>query len=999
MRIKRQPAKASAVRLAALCTLLAMCSVAVWAEPAGLRYPVNQPSQPLSDALKAIARQTNSSVLFDPGALGNRVSQPVAGQLSGAEAIWKALEGTGLTSEVMKDGSIVVKPKGVPAAAPTARSVGVSSAADSRAETLLAQAPAASSGDANRQTAVGVVATNESSDRAAAPQKIEVTGSRVKRVETDGALPVNVYTKADIDRSGQPNLDRFLSSLNEVSVSAGEGVFGLKGQATVQLRGLPVGTTLILVNGRRVESVGSSAGNAFNLNLIPLAAVERVEILPVGSSAVYGGDALAGVVNIILKKSGDGFAADVRYGSATGTEDVSLSLMTGGNFDRGQFLLLGAVSKRTPLHMGERAFFKDGDYRRFGGPDARSRSCTPGTVSSSTGANLPGLNSAFAGIPAISPGQAPTIADFAANAGAAGLCNPYANGNGFALLHGTETTALHAAADFRLGGSWSVFGELTYTDDRLSAEERGIDLTDVLVPASNAFNPFGEPVIVTGRLGLENGSEGFARRSKFARAFIGIRGEVAAGWDLEAAVGTAKDRTTTVDTTALTSALAASTPATALNPFTTGRAASEDVLRGIWSDSLRTGKGQRDQVIAFVRGPAFTLPAGTVDVVAGAEWVRDKWKTVGTAGGATTFEFDTGRDSNALYGEARVPVLFAASDSGGKFELITLTLAGRRDSYSDFGKANTYQAGLEVRPTRTALLRAATASSFKPPSLLQLAPGTTVFTTEDFGLVDPQRGNAPIVGGQVVIGPNAELQPETGKAQTLGLVWEPEALPGLRLAATAWQVKLRNQITQVLPQTFLDNESLFPGFVTRDASGQVTAVQLTYLNFGLITVSGTDMEATYVLPTALGKWSLSASATRTSKYDVVLTPGAPLDDRLGKLDSVGWAPKWKGRLGVGLDKGVWSLGASGRYLGSYKDVGTSSRGLGGTWTIDLAGSVDLKKLSPGFSGLVKSATLSAAIVNVGNKLPEFAGDTLPFYDVTQADWRGRYASVHLSVGW
>lgn len=1006
MRTNRQPVKASSVRLAVLSALLAMLPMAAWAEPAGVRYPVNQPSQLLSDALRAIARQTNSSVLFDPGAVGKRVSQPVAGQLSAAEAIWKALEGTGLTSEVMKDGSIVVKPKGAPAAAPAAVPIGTSSATTPRAEMLLAQATGATPSDIRPSTSIPAVAsTNETVGQVAAAQRVEVTGSRIRRVESDGALPVNVYTKEDIKKSGQPSLGQFLSSLNEVSMSAGEGVFGLKGQATVQLRGLPVGTTLVLVNGRRVESVGSSAGNVFNLNLIPLAAVERVEIVPVGSSAVYGGDALAGVVNIILKRSADGFAADVRHGSAKGTEDGSLSLMAGGGFDRGRFLLLGAVSNRTPLHMGEREFFKDGDYRRFGGPDVRSRSCTPGTVSSTTVGNLPGLSSTYAGIPATVSGQAPSVADFTATAGAANLCNVYANGNGYALLQGTETAALHAATDYRLGGSWSVFGELTYTDDRLSAEERGIELTDVLVPSSNPFNPFGVPVSVTERLGLANGSEGFARRSKFTRALIGLRGEIAVGWDFEATVGTAKDKTLdtnrndTVDTTALTSALAASAPTPALNPFSSGRAASEDVLRGIWSDSLRTGAGQRDQVNAFVRGSALTLPAGAVEVVAGAEWVRDTWKTIGTAGGATTFSFDAGRHASSLFGEARVPVLSAMSDSGRKFELATLTVAGRRDNYSDFGHANTYQGGLEVRPTRTALIRAAVATSFKPPSLLQLSAGTFVFSTEDFGLVDPQRGNAPIVGGQVVIGPNAELQPETGKAQTLGLVWEPEALPGLRLAATGWRVKLSNQIAQVLPQTFLDNESLFPAYVTRGSSGEVTAVQLTYVNFGQINVSGADFEVGYTLPTSLGKWNLSASATRTSQYDVVLTPGAALDNRLGRRNAEAWAPKWKGRLGIVLDKGAWSLGTFGRYLGGYKDAGTSTRELGGTWTFDMSASVDLKKLSPSLTGLAKSATLSAAIVNMGNKLPEFAGDTLPFYDFTQGDWRGRTASVHLSVGW
>jgi len=101
---------------------------------------------------------------------------------------------------------------------------------------------------------------------------------------------VNVYTRKDIEQSGQPNLERFLAGLNEVSASAGEDSLGATlGQDTVQLRGLPLGTTLVLIDGRRVEAVGSPSANFFNLNLVPMAAIERIEIVPVGSSAVYDG--------------------------------------------------------------------------------------------------------------------------------------------------------------------------------------------------------------------------------------------------------------------------------------------------------------------------------------------------------------------------------------------------------------------------------------------------------------------------------------------------------------------------------------------------------------------------------------------------------------------------------------------------------------------------------------------------------------------------------------
>jgi iron complex outermembrane receptor protein len=264
----------------------------------------------------------------------------------------------------------------------------------------------------------------------------------------------------------------------------------------VQLRGLPIGSTLVLINGRRVQAVGSSAANIFNLNLIPLAAVDRIEIVPVGSSAVYGGDALAGVVNVILKKSIDGHSLAARLGSGRGIRDGSVSLATGSADDAGSYVLLGSYSRSTPLTMAERSFFRDGDYRRFGGLDTRVRNCTPGTVSSASGANLPGLGASFAGIPVLAPDQVPGVSDFVPTAGQANLCNVWANGQGYALVHGTESLGLHALGDRRLFGSWSVFGELTLAEDRLHASDIGLSLNNVLVPASNPYNPFGEDVRV-----------------------------------------------------------------------------------------------------------------------------------------------------------------------------------------------------------------------------------------------------------------------------------------------------------------------------------------------------------------------------------------------------------------------------------------------------------------------------------------------------------------------
>lgn len=975
--------------------------------PPPATHAIEQPAQPVAETLRSIARQTGVSVLFDPGVVSGRTSRAVSGRMSAAEAISRALGGSGLTADVMRDGAIVVKPAapaggGAPAAGgarSTSSGAAVAGLVDP-APVRLAQGPDSQAPD----RPVSMPAAEGSHQ--AESQKIEITGSRLKRIAAEGPAPVNTYSRDEIEKSGQPTLERFLSSLTEVSVAAGEGSFGATGgQGTVQLRGLPLGSTLTLINGRRVQAVGMSSGNYFNLNLIPLSAVERIEVLPVGSSAVYGGDALAGVVNVILKKSIEGMALDARLGSAKDIGDGSVSLAGGGSSESGSFLLLGSYAKRSPLTMAERAFFRDADYRRHGGSDQRTRTCAPGTASSTTGANLPGLGSSFAGIPSVPAGQMLTTADFVPTAGMANLCSGQATGNGYTLIHGSETLGLHASGEHHLAGASSVFGELTRIEDRLWSDEAALTLNNVLVPASNLYNPFGVDVRVTGVLGSENGVQTVERRTSFTRALVGVRGDLGGGWDFDATVSSSRDsgksRTSGVNanSAARTAALAGSSADSTLNPFTAGRAASDQVLRAIWPESLRINHGKRDQLGGFVRGPLLSLPAGPLEAIAGVETGRDSYET--TIPGTLAIAAD--RTQRAAYAELRAPLLRSFPSTGPAWDLAALTMAARRDRYSDFGSAGTYQAGLEVRPARTLLLRASAATSFKPPTLLQTNVPDQSFPTEAFGLVDPARGNEPVVGGEVVRSTNPTLGPERGKAYALGAVWEPEGTLGTRLGMTAWKVRIEDLIGLAFPQVLVNNEGLFPGVVTRGPStgsgpGPITRVLWGEVNYGAVDTSGVDLEASHAWRALGGRWTVAAGATRTREYRVVLSPSAPAEDRLGRRFYDFWSPAWKGRLSAGFNQGGWSVGVTSRYVGAYKDTGTSNRGLGNAWTHDLSASLDLIKFGLVSSTMVKGATISVGIVNVTDRQPEFVG-TSPFYDPTQADWRGRYASARLSVTW
>lgn len=197
----------------------------------------------------------------------------------------------------------------------------------------------------------------------AALEEVIVTGSRIPLPPDEGARDVKIYTRHDIDQSGTTTVSEFLNTLPDASLAINEnGTQTLAGTTTVQLHGLPLGTTLLLLDGRRVNTSGATQPyhvSYFDLNTIPLTAVDRVELLSQGSSAVYGSDAIAGVVNVVLKKGFDGFEANTKYGSADEHHEVGADLAWGRRWDAGSVGVIGTYLTRTELPRYDRALTND----------------------------------------------------------------------------------------------------------------------------------------------------------------------------------------------------------------------------------------------------------------------------------------------------------------------------------------------------------------------------------------------------------------------------------------------------------------------------------------------------------------------------------------------------------------------------------------------------------------------------------------------------------------
>ena len=910
----------------------------------------NIPAGELKAVLDAFVQQSGAQLVYRADEVVGVQSKGVTGSVSREEALARILEGTGFAGHRDSSGAFAV----------------VREREQSRTEK-----PGATSS-------------------AIKGEKIEITGSRLSRNQTDGPQEVKVYKREYIEQSGQATVADFLNSLPEVSVLSSESAVAFTGAiSTVRLRGFPVGTTLVLLNGRRLNNSGFAffRGEGFDLNFIPLNAIERVEVSPVGGSAVYGSDAMAGVVNIILKKDFDGSEVRTSYGFASGLEETTLSAAFGKRFDRGQITAIVSHSHRTDLSASERDITSTRDFRRFGGNDARVSYCDPGTVRSLTSANLPGLSSPLAAIPIAGP-RFPSISDFAATAGQARHCDA----NFYSLVPASNRTSGVVSGSLDLTADIQVFAELllaknTQYSGYFPAGIRG----PFTVPASNAFNPFGRSVSVSNQLYL--GRPMFHYDSTLTRPVIGLKGTLAQGWDWEVSSTYTRDDdhetdiNTRLDPTALSNALGSSNPDTALNLFASGPPASQAVLDSLRATPRTDFGGKSTQVSGVLRGRLFSLPTGDVESVLGGEYARGD---VHAFFGSGTSSFK--RDMKALFGELKVPILGSRDRS-----VLSATFAARNDTYSDFGGRTVPQVAAEWRPTTNFLGRATYGRTFRAPQLFQLNFPAISFATP---ITDPSRNETYTAQINTVGNPN--LKPETGESTTVGFVYSNRSLSNLNLSATAWALSLDKFVQIINFGTVLANENLFPEGVIREAGsggqpGRVISIAQAFYNFGKLDLRGADLSADMSFRNDMGQFTPSLSATYVYKYTGQLTPRSAPTDRVSRASTdFLWSPRWKATAALNWKARELAVNVAGRYTSGYFDYGSTTRRLGDFWYLDASIRYDLAKVVSPFISEKSRPYVSVSVVNALDKQPPYSSlFGTNGYDLLQYDIRGRFISVQV----
>lgn len=830
-------------------------------------------------------------------------------------------------------------------------------------------------------------------------REVVITGSRLLSASNEHAQEVQIYDQQQIDESGQDSLPAFLDTLPSVSVS-GPQTQGVS--STVQLRGLPLGTTLVLLNGRRLQDSGTTyfetADQAFDLNNIPLAVVQRIEVDENGSSAVYGSDAIAGVVNIILKDNFNGLAANARYGWAKDQNVIRTDLAWGKQWGRGGFSVIGSYDSTGAVLNSARTLTASNDYSRYGGPNNNYPDCFPANVYSLDGSPLPGApagsGASYAEVTGSTASGKPPLSQFTYNA-----LNQCSLLEGSTLSAATQRGSLFAQGHIEIGPDVALFTEIMYTHMR-QVEGNGYQFLfgdsgfqQYTVSAANPYNPFGEAVGVSGSIPGAPLYSSFD--TDFFRPLLGLKGMIDERWQWETSVWDSTSWTRvglqndTPNTTEIQNALNSSDPASALNPFVDGPLAMSAVLGSLFSPYNAKLMSRDQSIEAFMRGPVAPLPAGNIEGVVGADYVRS---TFSFTAPATAQIYD--RSYRSLFAEVKVPIARGwENPSAGN--ILDMTASGRHDQYSDFGGATTGQLGVDIRPLRSLVFRGTYASAFEAPALTDLYNPDVVSQTV---VIDPSTGAPALV--QLVQGGDTHLRPMIGRSHSFGIVYSG-GLPGLRVAITQWQVIERNVIQNISPEVLAESSASFPDRVIRDSSGALSELVDTSVNFGSIDAAGVDYDLAYSRNIAGARVAASLSATETYHYTEALIPGAqPIEAVSEAQDDGDWAPRWKGTVGLGLTQGVVDAHVDGRYTSTYQDY-DSTRRIGNFWLVDADIRWSVGKLFGSSDRWLRDEYFEIGATNLLNRAAQFSNYNFDLvgYDPAEMSVIGRSLYVRCGIHW
>lgn len=893
--------------------------------------------------------------------------------------------------------------------------------------------------------AITVATTPAGAQQAQKIEKIEVTGSNIKRIEGETALPVTIISRQDIERIGAVGTEDLLRRITANTAMYSDTTQGVGyAVSTANLRGIGASSTLVLLNGRRLanHAFGSIGGfgstpSAVDLNSIPLSAIERVEVLRDGASAVYGTDAVGGVINFITRTDYRGAEVSVMYGGTEGKyggHEAGVTMAFGmGDLDKDRWNLL--ITGRFQNNQRVKAI----DQKLYD----RANDIEGATYPTSFRA-FPGRIMDFGGF---SPGA---YAGTLTNNPSIAACDP-----AFTFLQISSTTpsgdqrmrcrGIYAAYldnlpdshktdvfgrfTFNLGGGHQFFAEGSFARNHNIGRIAPVPIdqtathirpdgtqTNILLPLTSRY----APVDLIRRLGYDptaTGTPGFleiAVRSEPAgnrindntndqtRLSTGVKGAFG-GWDYDAAVTLAEAQ----DHLRVTGYIHEQRFADALrtgnlNPFGPNDAVGEALLQGAKMEGdMRKSKSTTTQVDGKVSRELFAMAGGPLAIALGADARREKIDDravnedyglgLHIGGEGTVPNTSASRNVFALFGELSIPLT----------KNLELGAAVRFDRYSDVGSKTNPRLSARWSPTKEVLLRASAGTGFRVPSLWDLhsAPsfGNTANSVRDPGcpaalLADE---DARCVDTQLNVRNIAapDLKPETSRQWSVGILLEPMQM--LSIGIDYWRIQKKDQIGTVTGDTILANPNdltLYNRFISRfvrSAAGTTLYLDQPLENLGDLKTAGWDLDAKVRFNPGFAKVTLGLAATYLTEWKTQQGRDFPFVSYLGNSFNGGNAyPRWNHVASIDFESGAWSASIEQTFTAGWTEA---FAGGGGTHLIP---SHERYNVSTKFTGL-RHLTFKLGVRNLLDRLPAYTdvssnGSHATGFANAAADPRGRF---------
>lgn len=767
-------------------------------------------------------------------------------------------------------------------------------------------------------------------------ERVEVTGSSIKRINAETASPVQILTREDIEKSGKQSVQEVLRGVTadgQGSIPASFTNGFASGSAAVSLRGLGVNSTLVLVNGRRMTTYGladDGSRNFVDLNSLPLEAVDRIEVVKDGASAIYGADAVGGVVNVILRKNYTGKSVGGSFG-ATGDGDGQTTRAFGSfgfgdvSTDKYNVFFTFEAARQKPIWAKDRGFIGQSDLTSYGFFDTTNGQSRPWIDAGPT------ANSPYGVIR--NPDTNARVNLLACDASAKlanGLCG-YNTLVDSQVQPQTDRLNVFGRGTFEFSDALTGYAELgvfttkSKSHGTLGANNDGGvyrpgDPFDPLIvhglmtlPAGHPDNPYG----VDRTLGIRPTELGGGRNqvtdNSVVRVVAGLQG-TAYGWDFDTAVGYIHSRLKNTQTGYIVyDAMQAALDNGTYRISNTAKT-SPSVLAAI-SPTLEITPTSSVKFIDFKASrELMALPGGSLGLAVGGETRWEKADTppvpgtdTGSIVGLGYSSFKADRRVSALYGELNAPVT----------KQLELNGALRYDHYSDFGSSTTPKLGFKFKPIDQFALRGTYSEAFRAPGPAETGGSSFGFTT---------------VG--ILSQGNPDIKPEKAKSYTLGLIAEP--VPGTSASIDLWNIKRKDEIVQADPAAIIpagtpqtaDPFTKIAGaqpntFIYYDSTGQLATVTGFYYNATSTRTNGVDLELRHKMKLgAAGNLSAQFTLTHVNKFERTL-PDGTVREYAGthgpiSLSSGSGTPKDRGSFSLTWDRNPFSVTATVNYVGGLK---------------------------------------------------------------------------------